>query len=68
MDHVQKASAHIISCVAADGASGKGHSAIIDVDTAALHSEKEMSDFNGALKYSGWDLEGQYSRQEPCCL
>ena len=50
MDHVQKASTHVRGRVAADGASDKGHSAIADVDTAALHLEKEMSEFNGAME------------------
>ena len=41
---VQKACTDlVVSCVAADGASVKSHSATIDVDTAALHAEKEMS-------------------------
>ena len=40
---VQKACTDLVSCVAADGASIKSHSATIDVDTAALHAEKEMS-------------------------
>ena len=64
MDHVQKASAHIISCVAADGASGKGHSAIIDVDTAALHSEKEMSEFSEALKWARASSNSEWLRTD----
>ena len=38
-----------MSCVAADGARVKGDGAGIDEDAAALHSEKEMSEFNGAM-------------------
>ena len=40
---VQKASSHISSCVAANGASVKSDDAVTDVDAAALHPEKEMS-------------------------
>ena len=40
---VQRASTHVVCCVAVDGASVKGHSAILDVDAPALHPEKEMS-------------------------
>ena len=40
---VQKASSHVVCCVAADGASVKGDGAGADVDAATLHSEKEMS-------------------------
>ena len=40
---VQKASSHVVCCVAADGASVKGDGAGADVDAASLHSEKEMS-------------------------
>ena len=40
---VHKASTHCACCVAANGASVKGHSAIHDVDAPALHPEKEMS-------------------------
>ena len=40
---VQRASTHIVCCVAVDGASVKGHSAILDEDAATLHPEKEMS-------------------------
>ena len=40
---VQKASSHVVCCVAADGASVKGDGAIQDVDAAALHLEKETS-------------------------
>ena len=47
---VQNLSTHVRGCVAADGASVKRHSAIEDVDAAALHSEKEMSEFNGAME------------------
>ena len=46
---VQKASTHVACCVAADGAGVKGDVAGADVDAAALHSEKEMSEFNGAM-------------------
>ena len=50
MDQVQKASAHIASsCVAANSARVKGDGAGINVDAAALHPEKEMSEFNGAM-------------------
>ena len=48
---VQKASTHSVCCVAANGASVKCDGAGIDGDAAALHSEKEMSEFNGALKW-----------------
>ena len=40
---VQRASTHVVCCVAVDGASVKGHSATRDVDAAALHPEKQMS-------------------------
>ena len=44
---VQKASTHVICCVVVNGASVKGHSAATDIDSTALHPEKEMSEFNG---------------------
>ena len=41
---VHNASTHIIlCCVAANGASVKGHGAATDIDSTALHPEKEMS-------------------------
>ena len=40
---VQKVSSHVECCVAADGASVKGDGAILDVDAAALHLEKETA-------------------------
>ena len=40
---VQKASTHVEYCVAINDASVKGHSAIPDVDAAALHLEKETA-------------------------
>ena len=44
---LQKASTHIGCCVAANGAHVKGDGAAIDIDAAALHSEKEMSSSTG---------------------
>ena len=40
---VHKASTHVFSCVAANGASVKGHGANPDVYAAALNPKKEMS-------------------------
>ena len=41
--NVQNASTHPTSCVTMDVAARHGHNAAVDVDAAALHSEKETS-------------------------